>query len=434
VAFLSVMQTSGAEMKALIARLYPICRSITGEGVRETLAILREQIPVEINEVPTGTKVFDWKIPREWNIRDAWIKNAAGERRVDFQKLNLHVVSYSVPVRQRMRLAELKDHLFTVPGHPDWVPYRTSYYKESWGFCLSENQLAQFNDNEEYDVCIDSSLTDGHLTYGEYLLQGETTEEFLFSCHLCHPSLADDNLSGIALAVALARHLAATSHRYSYRFVFVPGSIGAIAWLARNEAQLNRIRHGLVLTCVGDAASITYKRSRQGNSEIDRAFAHVLQHSGVPHHVVDFSPSGYDERQYCSPGINLPVGCMMRSVHGTFPEYHTSADNLEFVREQSLSDSFARCLEVIDLLEHNRVYMNNCPRGEPQLGRRGLYEGLNANEDRRQRELALLWVLNLSDGKHSLLDIAERANLPFAAVSSAADALAGTDLLSIVGP
>ncbi|MGI8436274.1 MAG: DUF4910 domain-containing protein [Chthoniobacterales bacterium] len=416
-------------MSALIARLYPICRSITGDGVRETLSILSESIPLQVHEVPTGTEIFDWTVPREWNIRDAWIKNSAGERLVDFEKLNLHVVSYSSPVRHRLRLAELKEHLFTVPGYPDRVPYRTSYYKESWGFCLSENELSRFQADEDYEVCIDSSLKEGHLTYGEYFLPGRTAEEFLISCHICHPSLADDNLSGIALAVALAQHLNQETRRYSYRFVFVPGSIGAITWLAQNEDRLSRICHGLVLTCVGDSAHITYKRSRQGDAEIDRAFAHVLKHSGEPAQVTDFSPYGYDERQYCSPGINLPVGCMMRSVHGTFPEYHTSADNLEFVRPESLADSFAKCLEVIDLIEHNSAYKNQSPKGEPQLGKRGLYEGATAGVDQRRHELALLWVLNLSDGKHSLLDIAERANLPFARIKAAADALCATDLL-----
>ena len=248
-------------MNALIARLYPICRSITGDGVRETLRILREYIPLEIREVATGTKVLDWTVPREWNIRDAWIKDSTGKRLVDFRKLNLHVVSYSSPIHRSMRLAELKDHLFTVPGYPDWVPYRTSYYDENWGFCLSEKQLAQLSDDEEYEVCIDSSLANGQLTYGEYLLKGEQAEEMLISCHVCHPSLANDNLSGIALAVEIARRLAVSPCRYSYRFLFVPGSIGAITWLARNEEILARIRHGLVLTCVGDAANITYKLS-----------------------------------------------------------------------------------------------------------------------------------------------------------------------------
>ncbi len=419
-------------MSALITRLFPICRSITGNGVRETLAILRETIPLQIDEVPTGTKVFDWTIPREWNIRDAYIKDTTGKRLIDFQKLNLHVVSYSTPLRCRMPFVELKEHLFTSAGNPDWVPYRTSYYNESWGFCLSENQLAQFDPNAEYDVCIDSSLKDGSLTYGECFLPGETPEEVLISSHVCHPSLANDNLSGIAVAVALAEALATAPRRYSYRFVFAPGSIGAISWLSRNEERLQMVRHGFVLTCVGDSAGITYKRSRHFKAEIDRAFLHILRHSGEPHQVVNFSPYGYDERQYCSPGIDLPVGCMMRSVHGTFPEYHTSADNLDFVRPESLVNSLEQCLQVINLLELNRTYLNNSPKGEPQLGKRGLYQGLGDGSTRRQHELALLWVLNLSDGSHSLLDIAEEAGLPFATIKDAADALARTDLLSLV--
>jgi aminopeptidase-like protein len=419
----------GSAMHAFIRRLFPICRSITGDGVRKTLGLVQDQIPIEMHEVPTGTQVFDWRVPKEWNIRDAWIKDASGRRLVDFCELNLHVLNYSSPIQRRMRLTELKEHLFTLPGHPEWTPYRTTYYEESWGFCLSENQLARFDDGQEYDVCIDSSLEDGYLTYGECLLPGEETAEVFISCHVCHPSLANDNLSGIAVAVELARHLAESPHRYSYRFVFIPGTIGSITWLARNEDVIPRIRHGIVLTCVGDAGNISYKRSRQGETEIDRAFVHVLKHSGDPHAVVDFAPYGYDERQYCSPGINLPVGCLMRSRHGEFLEYHTSADNLEFVQPWALADSLAKCLAVIDVLEHNRLYVNQKPKGEPQLGQRGLYKGLGAGADKRERELALLWVLNLSDGKHSLLDIAERANLSFASVEDAATALSRTDLL-----
>ena len=273
-------ESSAGDMQALMFRLFPICRSITGDGVRETLQILREHIPLEIREVPTGTQVFDWTVPQEWNIRDAWIKNSVGERMIDFRRLNLHVVSYSVPVHQRMRLAELKEHLYTVPHQPDWVPYRTSYYKKSWGFCLSENQLAQLNDAEGSDVCIDSSLVNGHLSYGEYLLKGKEAEEILISCHVCHPSLANDNLSGIAVAVELARHLASGPRRYSYRFLFIPATIGSITWLSLNEDIVTQIRHGLVLTCVGDAGNITYKRSRRGDAEIDRAFIHVLKQTG----------------------------------------------------------------------------------------------------------------------------------------------------------
>ena len=421
------MQGPALDMHALITRLFPICRSITGDGVRETLRILGEQIPIEMREVATGTQVLDWTVPREWSIRDAWIKNAMGQKLIDFRQLNLHVIGYSSPVHQRMRLSELRPHLFTVPGQPAAVPYRTSYYEENWGFCLSEEQLSQFDDEQEYEVLIDSSLKEGHLHYGEYFLPGEEEKEVLISCHICHPSLANDNLSGVAVAVALAQQLASKPRRYSYRFLFIPGTIGSITWLARNEETLSRIQHGLVLTCVGDASNLTYKRSRRGDAEIDRAFIHVLKHSGQPHSVIDFFPYGYDERQYCSPGFNLPVGCLMRARHGKFSEYHTSADNLDFVRAEALVDSLAKCFAVVEVLEANRVYLNQKPKGEPQLGKRGLYGGANAIG--KDRELALLWVLNLSDGDHSLLDIAERADLPFPAIKEAAAALSATDLL-----
>jgi aminopeptidase-like protein len=422
----------GAEMHALIARLYPICRSITGDGVRETLRILRDQIPLEIHEVPSGTKVFDWTVPREWNIRDAWIKDAAGNKIVDFSELNLHVMSYSIPVRQKMSLAELKSHLHTLAEHPEWVPYRTSYYKEDWGFCLSQRQLNALRETEQYDVLIDSSFHDGSLTYGEYFIPGDQSDEVLVSCHICHPSLANDNLSGIAVAIQLAGHLAKEPRRYSYRFLFIPGTIGSITWLARNESGTSHIRHGLVLTCVGDAGHLTYKKSRRGDAEIDRAFAKIFRESGEPHQILDFFPYGYDERQYCSPGFNLPVGCLMRSQHGRFPQYHTSADNLDFVQPQYLADSLQKCLAVVDLLEHNRAFTNRNPKCEPQLGKRGLYQGVAAGPARQKYELALLWVLNLSDGQHTLLDIAERADLPFAVIKSAADALRKADLLAEV--
>ena len=284
---------------------------------------------------------------------------------------------------------------------------------------------------EEYDVCIDSSLQDGSLNYGEYLLKGAEKEEVLISCHVCHPSLANDNLSGISLAVALARWLTEEPRRYSYRFLFIPGTIGSITWLARNEAIVPNIRHGLVLTCVGDPSNFTYKRTRRGDAEIDRATSHILKHGGRPHRVIDFFPYGYDERQDRSPGFDLPVGCMMRSQHGQFPEYHTSADNLNFVRPEALADSLEKCRAVIEVLENNRVYVNQQPKCEPQLGRRGLYTGLGSEDERRRHEMALLWVLNLSDGKHDLLAIAERADLPFSQIKLASDALSQADLLKV---
>jgi aminopeptidase-like protein len=422
------LDNAGTEMYALISELYPICRSITGNGVRETLRIIQNRIPLTIHEIPSGTPVFDWNVPREWNIRDAYVKNSFGDRIIDFRKSNLHVVSYSVPVRTKVPLEQLKEHIFTLPNYPDWIPYRTSYYAESWGFCLSHNELMRLQGGE-YEVCIDASLEKGHLTYGEYFLAGEIAEEVLVSCHVCHPSLSNDNLSGIALAVFLAQQLGQIKRRYSYRFLFTPGTIGSITWLSLNEAHLSRIKHGLVLACVGDSGKFTYKRTRRGDAEIDRVVSYVLQHSGKEYEILNFSPYGYDERQFCSPGFNLPVGCFMRTPHGRFPEYHTSADNLDLVCPQNLSDSFAQCLSVLQVLEANKAYLNQNPKCEPQLGKRGLYRTMGGETDGRSRELAMLWLLNLSDGNHTLLDIVEKSGLEFGLISNARDALVQHGLL-----
>jgi len=408
---------TGASMHQFIADLYPICRSITGDGVRQTLARIRERIPLQIHEVPSGTQVFDWSVPREWNIRDAWVKNAAGEKVIDFKKSNLHVLNYSIPIHQKMPLSQLRAHLFTLPEHPGWIPYRTSYYAENWGFCLSHEQLLALEEGE-YEVYIDASLKPGYLTYGEAFIPGATSDEFLISCHVCHPSLCNDNLSGIAVATQLAELLARSNLRYSYRFLFIPGTIGSITWLYFNQDVVPRIRHGLVLTCVGDSGPITYKRSRRGDACIDRAVAHLLR-DREGSSLIDFSPWGYDERQYCSPGFNLPVGCLMRTQHGCFPEYHTSADNLDFVRPECLEDTLRFCISLINLLERNRVLVNLNPYCEPQLGRRGLYRptgGAGIGDE----NLASLWVLNMSDGSESLLDIADRAQLPFQLIHEAA--------------
>jgi aminopeptidase-like protein len=308
----------GSEIYALITELFPICRSITGGGFRQTLRILQQHIPLEIHEVASGTQVFDWVVPREWNIKDAYVKNAQGEKVIDFQKSNLHVLNYSLPVNKIVPLQELKEHLFTLPEHPDWIPYKTSYYKENWGFCLTHNTLMKLEAGD-YQVCVDATLEDGILTYGELYLKGEVPDEVLISCHCCHPSLANDNLSGIGLAVILAKMLQTAPHRLSYRLVFIPGTIGAITWLCVNEASVDKIKHGLVVTGVGDAGKTTYKKSRRGDAEIDRAVAHILKHSGQAYDIIDFYPYGYDERQYCSPGFNLPVGCLMRIPFGQYP-------------------------------------------------------------------------------------------------------------------
>jgi len=422
------LEAAGREMHGWIAGLYPICRSITGEGLRTTLRAIQANIPLEIREVPSGQRVLDWTVPDEWNIRDAWVANRAGRRVIDFRRSNLHVVSYSVPVRRRVSLTELKKHLFTLPEHPDWIPYRTSYYEPTWGFCASQRVALSLSE-PEYDVVIDSTLAPGSLSYGEWLLPGAIGEEVLISCHVCHPSLANDNLSGIAVATRLARALAAAPRRYSYRFLFLPGTIGSITWLALNAALIGRIRHGLVVACVGDPGPLRYKKSRRGDAEIDRAASHVLTSSGRPHELLDFSPYGYDERQYCSPGFDLPVGSLTRTPHGRYPEYHTSADDLGLVRPESLADSLDAYLRVVQVLEGNGRYLNTSPRGEPQLGRRGLYRAMGGMPDPGLAQMAMLWVLNWSDGKHDLLEIAEKASLPFEAVRSAAEALEKSGLL-----
>jgi len=418
----------GQQMYELIERLYPINRSITGDGVRETLRIVSEVLPIEIREVPTGTPVLDWTVPNEWNIRDAYVADSSGHRVIDFREHNLHVVGYSTPLRRRMSLSELRPHLHTLPDRPDLIPYVTSYYKETWGFCLAQVDLDRLPEGE-YEVVIDSDLQEGSLTYGEWFLPGETEDEILISAHTCHPSLANDNLSGIAVAAHLGRSLIGTRPRYSYRFLFAPGTIGSITWLALNEDRVGRIKHGLVLAGVGDRGSAAYKQTRRGDSEIDRAVAHLLEAGAHPEAVRAFSPWGYDERQYNSPGFELAVGCLMRTPHGTYPEYHTSADNLGFVRAESLESSLELCRSLVDLVERNRTYRNLSPRGEPQLGRRGLYPSTGGGPAGPDR-MAVLWVLNQSDGRHSLLDIATRSGLRFELIAAAAAALEAVDLLA----
>ena len=417
-----------AAMMALVEELFPICRSITGDGVRQTLKILGRFIPLEVNEVPSGTAVLDWTVPREWNIRDAYIARENGAHLVDFGVNNLHVVQYSRPIDAILPLAELRPHLHSLPDQPDWIPYRTSYYSEYWGFCLTHRQLSGLTDGL-YRVVIDSDLTRGYLTYGELLIPGETDDTVLFSCHICHPSLANDNLSGIAVATMLARHIQTLRPRHSYRFLFIPGTIGSLTWLARNEDKVGRVTHGLVLSCLGDAGGMTYKQSRRGDAAIDRIVAHVLRQDEVPHRIRSFVPYGYDERQYCSPGFDLPVGCLMRTPNGEYPEYHTSADNLSLLRPESLAHSLAILRRIVAVIEGDAVYRSRNTKGEPQLGRRGLYAAMGGQRAAAYDQMALLWVLNLADGRHSLLDMAERAEVPFATIRAAADELLAVDLL-----
>lgn len=411
-------------MYQLIKTLYPICRSITGNGVRKTLGIIKKHIPLKIHEIPSGTKVFDWTIPKEWNIKDAYIKNSRGQKIIDFKKSNLHVLNYSTPIHKKISLKQLKKHLHTLPDYPDWIPYLTSYYQENWGFCFSHKHYRQLK-NDIYEIFIDSSLTDGSLTYGEFYLKGKTDKEVLLTCYICHPSLCNDNLSGIVLLTFLAKYLNLQRRKlkYSYRFLFIPETIGAITWLSLNEDKVSNIKHGLVATCLGDSGKFTYKKTRQGNAVIDKVVEKVLIDSKEPYEIIDFFPSGSDERQFCSPGFNLPVGSLMRTPYGRFAEYHTSADNLDFVKQNNLVISLDKYIKVIYILENNSTYLNLEPKGEPQLGKRGLYRMMGGQKRGDIDQLAMFWVLNLSDGLNSLLDIAIRSKMKFKNIKAVADVL-----------
>jgi aminopeptidase-like protein len=416
------------DLHGLVRELFPINRSLTGAGVRETLAILARHVQLEVREVPSGTAVLDWQVPLEWNIRSATIRALDGRCLVNFADHNLHVVGYSKPIHKEVSRAELAEHVHTLPDQPELIPYRTGYFADDWGFCMPDN-LWQTMQDEAYRIDIDSDLSPGSLTYGELFLPGELSDEVLITAHICHPSLANDNLSGIAVAVALAMRQARLPRRLGYRFLFIPATIGAITWLARNESELGKIRHGLVLTCIGDTGPFHFKQSRSG-APIDNAVAHILRHSGHPYEIVPFNPYGYDERQFCSPAFDLPMGCFMRSVHGTFPQYHTSADNPGFVKPQALNQSYEVVATLLDLLDANRTYARSDGRGEPQLGRRGLYRAIAGQKEAGgASQMDLLWLLNLADGKHSLLEMAERAGIPFGRLQKAVRLALDADLI-----
>ncbi len=425
-------------MKNLLEKLFPICRSITGNGVRKSLDIIKEYTKTDLNiiEIPSGKKVYDWEIPKEWNINTAWVKDSNGNKIIDFDLNNLHLVSYSIPIDDYMSLDELKKHIHTIPDKPDWIPYRTSYYNEDWGFCISHKHLEELevfdgvSNSGEYHVYIDSTLEQGNLSYGELFLPGKSNEEILLSTYICHPSMANDNLSGPVLLSELAKNLAKEDLHYSYRFLFIPETIGAIAWLSENENKLNNIVGGLVATCIGDSGVIQYKRSRQIYSMIDNIVERVLKDTAAieEYDIKDFEPLGSDERQFCSPGINLPIGCLTRTPYGEFEEYHTSADNLDFVTEYNLQASFDILKEIIYYLEYNKTYINVNPKCEPNLGRRGLYDLIGAGD--RNKSIPLYkWILNYSDGKNSLIDISNKCDIKFEHILEAAKDLEMKDLI-----
>jgi len=421
----------GLEMYELMREIFPICRSITGNGVRQTLKKIQSILPIEIHEVPSNTKVFDWTIPKEWNIHDAFVKDPKGEKIIDFNNSNLHVVSYSIPIHKKMSLQELKSHIHTLPKMPDVIPYLTSYYNEDWGFCMTHNDFIKLEEGE-YEIMIDSTLENGSLTYGEFLKIGEVEDEFLISCYICHPSMCNDNLSGPVLATILGKYLKEIKTKFSYRFLFIPETIGAITWLSKNEKSIHKIKNGLIATCLGDSGIMTYKKTRNGDNEIDRISKYVLENSKQEFNIIDFLPIGSDERQFCSPAFNLPVGSLMRTMHGKFPEYHTSADNLDFVKAENLEDALIKYSGIIFILENNKKYINLNPKCEPQLGKRGLYRQLGSQKNSEEKELAMFWILNQSDGKNSLLDIAIKSKLDFYLIKQVSDELLEHDLLKIV--
>ena len=428
--FLFEKESVGKQMHKFMTELFPICRSITGNGVRETLKKIQTYVPLKITEVPSGTKAFDWIIPKEWNIKSAYVIDPKGNKIIDFKNSNLHVVSYSIPIHKKISLSELKPHIHTLPDMPKSIPYLTSYYNEDWGFCMKHEDFIELEEGE-YEIMIDSSLENGSLTYAEFFKKGELDDEFLISCYICHPSMCNDNLSGVVLATFLATYLKDVNTRYSYRILLIPETIGAITSLSKNEQELYKIKHGLVATCLGDSGSITYKKTREGDNEIDKIAKYVLENSKQDYSIIDFFPNGSDERQFCSPGFNLPCGSLVRSIPGSgkFPEYHTSEDNLDFVKAENLADTFSKYYEIIYISENNVKYFNLNPKCEPQLGKRGLYRNLGSQKHSEEKDLAIFWILNQSDGKNSLLDIAIKSKLDFHLIKEVADNLIKHNLL-----
>lgn len=411
----------------IMRRLFPLCRSITGDGLRQTLRILAETVPqMQMIEVPSGTQVFDWTIPREWAIRDAYLADVSGMRIVDFQKSNLHVVGYSVPVDRSMSFDELQQHLHSLPRLPDAIPYRTSYYKENWGFCMTQKQRDLLDPHMTYHAFIDSELFCGSLSIGEARLLGASGHEYLISTYCCHPSLANDNLSGPVVTALLYSELATRKLRHSYRFVFVPETIGAIAYCALYPEEVRGMAGGFVVTSCGGPGPIGIKESFVGDHFVDRAVRLALRDAGITPVIYPFVPDGSDERQYSSPGFRLPVTTISKDKYYEYDYYHTSLDNLDFVSGESLAGSIQLYLNAIEILEDNRIIKSLNPNCEAQLGRRGLYPqtggALNPTKEERgiiKNEVDVItWVLFLADGQQDLLSISERSGIPFSHVAA----------------
>jgi aminopeptidase-like protein len=405
----NIDSNAGVGMHALMAELFPICRSLTGPGLRQTLARLAEIVPYTLNEISSGTQCFDWTVPPEWSIRDAWVENSAGERVIDFRVNNLHVVGYSEPVDQILPLSELRKHLHTLPELPNAIPYVTSYYSRYWGFCLSQENLDRLVDGE-YRAVVDATLDgNGSMTYADLLIPGSSSEEILLSTYACHPSMANNELSGPVLTTWLAQYIMALpERRYSFRIVIVPETIGSIAYISRHLETLQKnVVAGYVVTCVGGPDQATFLESRTGDTLADRAALHILNSLDEPFKHWTYARRASDERQYCSPVVELPVASVMRSKYHDYPEYHTSLDDLNFVRPEHLQASYDLYVDIIQTLETNRRYKTTVPC-EPQLGPRGLYPNLG---DRTHQEADLherMALLAYADGQTDLIDIAER--------------------------
>jgi aminopeptidase-like protein len=419
-------------MHRLVAELFPICRSITGNGLRETLRILGRHIPLTIVEVPSGTRVFDWIVPREWNVHDAYVLDEHGERVVDFKENNLHVLSYSVPVDKTVSLAELQEHLYSQEDQPDAIPYLTSYYEERWGFCLSHNRRKRLKEGA-YRVVIDTELRDGSLTYAELVIPGVSEKEVLLSTYVCHPSMANNELSGPVVTTFLSKWLMKEQRRYTYRVVFVPETIGSLTYLSTHLDVMKRNTvAGFNVTCMGDERQFSFVPSRKGSTLADRAALCVLRDEHPRFIRYSYLDRGSDERQYCSPGVDLPVVSVMRSKYGEYPEYHTSLDDLELVTPAGLQGGLSVLKDCLELLERNRTYRATCT-GEPHLGRRGLYPTLSTRDSSRRVD-SMMNILAYADGTNDLIDISNTINVPVRALYPLTDTLVAAGLLMDTTP
>lgn len=401
----------GKVMYERATELFPINRSLSGPGVRQTLTYLKDIIPeLNIHSVSSGTQAFDWTVPKEWHIEDAYIIAPNGEKICDFKECNLHLMGYSIPQNRTLSLEALQKHLYSIPSMPDAIPYVTSYYKENWGFCLTHNQRTKLREGD-YKVVIKSKLFDGELNYGEIVLPGKSTKEILLSTYVCHPSMANNELSGPVVTIALAEAIKKMKDReYTYRILFLPETIGSIVYISKHLDHLKQnLKAGFIVTCVGDERDYSYLNSRQENSLADKVAIHTLKHHTEKYTHYSFLERGSDERQFCSPGVDLPVCSIMRSKYGTFPEYHTSLDDLSFITEKGLAGSYRALLSAIQILEHNWVYKvtTSC---EPQLGKRGLYPNTSDMQQDYSQVRRMTNLLAYADGTKDLIDLADKIN------------------------